>query len=171
VNRLLREFLQDLTPLAAVGIVLLSMSLLPGTQRWACHVLEVPYGQTRLWYAAGSGNFAQLPQALREGADINAPNHLGNTVLMVAASSGDVRAVQELLRCGADPNRGNEKGINPLLCAIFSDQADTVEILLRHGAKAGGVPGGERPLHAAAQLHNHRIVQLLIAAGAQANTL
>ena len=162
--------------LFAIGLMLTVVAMSPA---WGHRLLGLPYGQSRLWHAVGTGHLGELDRAIAEGSSVNAANPWGMTALVLAAAGEDSQIVRGLLRCGADPNRPSELGITPLYSAVLREQTESVQVLLEAGADpnrlcpirarvpALGTP--RTPLMAAARQGNQRIVELLIAAGAEVN--
>jgi hypothetical protein len=168
MKRILSETMQDLAICAAgAAVVTLTILLMMRGEAWTARTLGLPYRDTRLWLAVGSGECALIGRALDEGARIDAVNEAGNTPLIVAAFGTDVRVVRELLRDGADPNQASADGVTPLLSAIFGERVETVKILLDAGASPDRVASARvSPFVAAVGTGNLAVVELLIAAGA-----
>lgn len=71
---------------------------------------------------------------LRQGADANVANNLGETPLHQAADSGQTALAQLLLDYRGDPNFQQNDGDTPLHHACFRGDPQMVALLLRHGA-------------------------------------
>jgi ankyrin repeat protein len=151
-------------------------------------------GWTPLHAAAEKSEPDRIEALLLRGADINARAANGQTPLHVAADNGNYGAIDMLLKRKADPNLKDNQGRTPVQLAIGSD--DVVEMLLAGGAEptdilvasvagradlVGGflaknkdlvrakTASGETPLHMAARLGHVKVVELLLAHGAEVN--
>ncbi len=129
---------------------------------WWCLI-----GLAVLW-AGGCGTQPEASPSMRAGArPIREP-----ALLCEAVATGDFEQVRSLLAAGADVDANDDGGETPLHIAVRLGRADHVELLLRHGANPNGKDGsnwGWTPLCAAANRVDKRIVQLLVAAGADVN--
>jgi ankyrin repeat protein len=66
-------------------------------------------------HSAVAGGHLQIARVLvAEGADVNAPQHMGWRPLHAAARRGDADIVSMLLEHGADPMLANDEGLTPL---------------------------------------------------------
>ena len=85
-----------------------------------------------------------------------------------ASEHGHLAAVETLLGVGADAHGVNQLGWSALHYACFSGaNLEVVALLLRHGLDVNGkTETGYTPLHMCAIKGNHRVMQLLLAAGA-----
>lgn len=98
------------------------------------------------------------------------PQAVGKIVLEYAIYHSPLPFVRALLELGANPNYGGSDGFPSLLAALSSDRQDRydlVELLLSFGAdlQQRGV-NDYTPLHYAAAKNDARMVELLLAHGA-----
>ena len=116
---------------------------------------------------------AGVEEAIREGADVNAPWHRDITPLQRAASQPLI--VEQLLKAGADPNLADEAGSTALHAAACHpgstplDRHDVMTALLKAGADPNARDHrGHTPLHDAAMIPRETSgpVRLLLDAGA-----
>jgi cytohesin len=89
---------------------------------------------------------------MAHGADVNAPDGVGDTPLHHAALDGRNAVIRLLLAAGADVDARNAAGQTPLYKAIESTVPDTVGLLLSRGADPSAVDAaGHTLLHQASQ--------------------
>eukprot|EP01105_Mastigella_eilhardi_P018828 TRINITY_DN438_c0_g1_i9.p1 TRINITY_DN438_c0_g1~~TRINITY_DN438_c0_g1_i9.p1 ORF type:complete len:475 (+),score=112.05 TRINITY_DN438_c0_g1_i9:735-2159(+) len=69
----------------------------------------------------GAQLLSTVPDAVREGADVNARHNLGRTALHEACRAGRPDAVLVLLQAGADPNLADAFGKVPLSYTLHAD--------------------------------------------------
>jgi ankyrin repeat protein len=116
----------------------------------------------------------KLKQFKDEGLDVNAKDAQGFTALMEACVLGREKIVEYLLSIDVDVNRTNWYDGSALTCVcsfVFRtvDIANIVKMLLAAGANPNqrvDEGRGKDCLMLAVMNHNHRIVKLLIDAGA-----
>lgn len=121
-------------------------------------------GNTLLHIASRSGNTALISGLLKEKANPNARNHVGDTPLMLAAYNGKIDALDALLAGGA---RINLPGWTALHYAVFADRTEAVAELLQKGADVNArAPNKQTPLMLAAKSGNIEIAKLLLDAKA-----
>ena len=122
-----------------------------------------------------NGDVAAASEAIAAGAEVDAVLDGGvMTPLALAAARGDPNMVRALLAFGASPDAASGLGITPLIAATNSCHArpDIVSILLAGGARTDlRAPGGMSPLLVAAQKGRTEMVELLLAAGADATAV
>jgi ankyrin repeat protein len=134
-------------------------------------------GRTALHFAAASqksnGRVVQL--LLKEGAEIEAPDHRGETALHLAVKMENRQFIPILLDKGASLESVNLKGSTALHIAVEREDVDTVRLLLDKGADIQAKAGQRKTvLHLAAYRQlSHRsksgisdMVQLLLDRGA-----
>lgn len=85
-----------------------------------------------------SNNVLELGKAIKNGADVNAKDEVGNTPLMFAASFCSLEAAKLLIDKDADINATNSGGVTALLMAtalpVHKDSVEIVKLLLEKGA-------------------------------------
>lgn len=142
---------------AALGLPAALLALDPGA---------APNSGSDVILAVQQGDAPKLHALLEGVADLSAKDSHGDTALHIAAYRRDADAVQALLSRGAKPNVQDADGATPLLYGAGSEEI--VRALLQHGANPNIASKLElTPLMAAAaSRHSHRIVSLLLDAGA-----
>ncbi len=136
---------------------------------------DTRYGHTALVYAAKSSKAEHVALLLKSGADATARTGLKFCEATVLTSAVQCKATPEVLRlliaAGADVNKGvrDRSYIDtPLDEAIWTRDTDSVRTLLEAGANAN--PPGDSYLSLATARGNARVLQMLLAAGADVNT-
>ena len=137
-------------------------------------------GNSLLYVAASKNQLSKIRFLLNKGANVNFKNERGTTPLNVACDKNALDAVQLLIDEGADVNTRTTRGSTPLTCAAsgkgctlvsataFShvyDFTNVAEILLDNGADVNI----QNPLLIAVRTGNLKMVQLLLANGANIN--
>ena len=137
-------------------------------------------GNSLLYVAASKNQIDKINFLLDNGADVNIRNERGATPLNVACDKNALEVVQLLLDRGADVNTRTNRGNTPLTCAASGkgctllntvafnttyDFTNVAEILLDNGADVNIM----NPLLMAASAGNVKMVQLLLARGANIN--
>jgi len=125
-----------------------------------------PEGDPGIIRAVRTGDSALLRAILGRGADLSVRDSHGDTALHIAAYRGDAAAVDALLEGGAKPNTQDDDGATPLLYGTGNEAV--VRALLKRRANPNLASKLElTPLmSAAAHRDSHRIVSLLLDAGA-----
>ena len=121
---------------------------------------------TALFEAIRAGDSAAVQKLLKDGADLNARNNIGDTPLMAAALYADADVLELLLKAGADVNATNKAGATALLrAATFEDK---VRLLVAKGAdvKARSSMGNSAMILAARKPGNSGTVKFLLDHGA-----
>ncbi|CAN0292326.1 unnamed protein product, partial [Scytosiphon promiscuus] len=134
-------------------------------------------GATSLMWAVAGGHLPVVETLLAAGADANIFGPGEDSPLHSAASVGCGEIVDALLSGGANKNALNNGGLTPLMEASKGECMRTyspiVESLLAAGADVNisGVVDGHTALHLAAERGSDRIVNALLAAGADKDAL
>jgi ankyrin repeat protein len=89
-------------------------------------------GNTLLTHAAWNCHVGVVRLLLARGADIHAPNDVGDTALHLAAENGNEEVVSILLGSGADVFKRGEARLIPLISASSSGHMAVVQLLLRY---------------------------------------
>lgn len=138
-------------------------------ERGADANLATANGQTPLIAAAGRGDVEAMQLLLAKKANPHAQSGTGGTALMAAAASRNSQAVALLLATGADANLATKKNETALANAATAGTEASVRLLLDKNAKVNIADDrGYTPLMyaAASETMNARVVQMLLAAGA-----
>ncbi len=119
--------------------------------------------------AAMRGQSDQVRALLKEGADVNETDQVGNSALSAAASGGHTSTVQALLNAGVDVNaKLLGQGLTALMSAAGGGHSEVVIALLDAGADVNAKnQRGWSPLMSATFAGHTEIVELLKAAGAK----
>jgi len=107
-------------------------------------------------------------RAGREALNYTVPRG-GSTALLFAARSGDVESARLLVEAGADVNDALPNGMTALVEAAHSGQQEVGVLLLNKGADANADAVGYTALHAAVLRGDLRLVEALLAHGANPN--
>lgn len=127
---------------------------------------------TELFTAVLAGDVAKTAALLKNGADCNASNEEGATPLMLAAGAGHLELVELLIKAGAKVDAADARGWTALFKALFNYEQnrgfpEVVSALIDAGANIEHqVAYGTRPLMIAAGYGEARVVEVLLAAGA-----
>lgn len=132
-----------------------------------------PCDGVRLHEAYERGDLAAVRRLLGDPPDFpnnRGPLGLGEIVLEYAIYHSPISFVATLLEMGADPEYGDHAGYPSIIAALASgrkDRLEIVELLLERGAdiQQRGV-NGYTPLHWAAAEDDPRLVEWLLARGA-----
>ena len=103
--------------------------------------------------------------------NINEEDHCGQTPLSFAAAMGHIDLCKALVKLGADVNHRDQiYGQTPLNWAAFHGHDNVVEFLLQAGSDCNDRKSGVSALWVAARGAHRKVVQLLLKAGAKAQT-
>jgi ankyrin repeat protein len=155
---------------------------------------EPAHDQTALMWAAAGRNADVVGVLISAGADVHARSRAysqtvtsevtqragrealnytvqrgGSTPLLFAARSGDVESARRLVEAGAGVNDALPNGMSALVEAAFSGHEDVAMLLLEKGADANANGAGYTALHAAVLRSGLRLVNALLAHGADPN--
>lgn len=104
---------------------------------------------------------------LKQGANLEARDRIGNTALLLAARTARSKLVKKLIEMGANINHQNLIGSTAILRASTADRGKNVAILLNAGAEINVINNkGLTPLAAAAFNGDEETFRLLFEAGA-----
>jgi ankyrin repeat protein/mono/diheme cytochrome c family protein len=122
-----------------------------------------------LFEAIRRGDSASVDELLKNGADLQARNDIGDTPLMTAALYAGTDVLELLIKAGADVNATNQVGATVLLRAATSE--DKVRLLVAKGAdiKARSRMGNSPIILAARKPGNSSTVRFLLDHGADPN--
>ena len=104
---------------------------------------DVPVNSRLLVFARNS-DAAGVERSLKEGANVNSRNRIGETALVIALKKedpkpDDLRIAQLMLEAGTDVNLAAVNGITPLMAAAWSGRTGIAAQLLAKGAKVEAV--------------------------------
>ncbi len=122
-----------------------------------------------IFWALMLGNAETLELLIKNGADVNAPNRLGDTPLgaTTTQSAQTLKFVEILLKAGADVNGG---GYPLLVMAVRDGKNDLRQLLLKHGAKLDvTAKNGDTVLSMAARAGDLEMVKQSLVAGVDIN--
>jgi ankyrin repeat protein len=133
------------------------------------------FGSLAVIAAAHTGNYTCLQYLLEQGASAHPNRNRGMTALLWAASKGHVKCVELLVeRDHPDEDWANfdSHGATPLMDAAHGGHLDCVRILLRKGASIEPPQSsGRNALHCAAEYGHVVIIEELVKAGIDVNSL
>ncbi|ORX49627.1 ankyrin [Piromyces finnis] len=127
---------------------------------------------TFLSYSCEKGNEEIIKCLIKQGANIEKRNQLGETPLFNACRSKKVNIVKYLLECGAKINRENILGETPLFIACEIKNEMIAKILIDYGAEINKEDNdGETPLFIACEYGNlnKNLIKMLVEHGALVN--
>lgn len=120
--------------------------------------------------ALKNGNFSDVEELVRGGADVNLTFDNGKTPLMVAAKHGQSELVTALLASGADVNATNDNGGTALMFSAIRGDLPTIEALLSHGADTNALAKFRWTALMIASVKGHAgVVRILLKHGADGN--
>ncbi|MCE9524905.1 MAG: ankyrin repeat domain-containing protein [Planctomycetales bacterium] len=124
------------------------------------------HGSTPLMYATLYADPPLMELLIKQGANVNAVDEGGSTALMWGA--GEIDKVRLLVKHGAKVDVQSDLGRTPLLIAsTYAGNTETVQFLLEFGAKITDRDKfGETPLTSASKRGDAKVIEALIAAGA-----
>jgi ankyrin repeat protein len=158
------------------------------------NVKEKAHDQTALMWAASQRHPDVTGLLIESGAEINARSRVypqtvvgeqtqrfgreelnytvqrgGSTPLLFAARSGDAASARLLLDAGASPNDALPEGMSALVLAAHSGHADVATLLVERGADPNSADAGYTAMHAAVLRSDLKLVNALLARGANPN--
>ncbi len=127
-------------------------------------------GNTALIRSISSRKNAEAQELIKQGADINHQNNMGDTPLMVATTSGNVEMVKLLLKNNVNINLRTLAGSPALSMAINMRKRDITALLINAGADCNFKDArGYNPLYFAVDMEDLPTVRLLLDNGADVN--
>jgi ankyrin repeat protein len=130
-----------------------------------------PDGSTPLQWAVYNGDVAEAKRLLRAGANVSLASHYGATPMSLAAEVGNTEMLKLLLEAGADVESPNADGQTALLAVARTGNVAAAQVLLEYGANVDAKEkwGGQTPLMWASARRHPKMMELLIAKGADVN--
>ncbi|GMR48433.1 hypothetical protein PMAYCL1PPCAC_18628 [Pristionchus mayeri] len=130
-------------------------------------------GETFLIVASRNGYTECVEKLLKGIVDVDDTDSEGWSALLVAAFEGHANVVQQLIDAGATVDQPDLMGWSPLMWAVYKNHLDSVRTLIQSGAHVNLIDeeDGLTPLIVAAGRGFTEIVQILIEAEAQVNSL
>jgi len=133
---------------------------------------EAAGGANPLIDAVKQGRPDAVRAALKQRADVNAPEPDGMTALHWAARADDAEVVDLLIRAGAKVNAVNRYGVTPLSLAAVNGGSKVTDRLIAAGADVNAaLPDGETVLMTAARSGNPQVLRALLVRGANVNAV
>lgn len=128
---------------------------------------------THAMIAAAHNNVHRLEAELSNVEnDVNKQNGDGETALFVAAYYGSMAALNTLLDHNCDVNIPDDMGKTPLYIAVERNHVKLIETLIRHRCDVNQPDkNGTVPLMLAVDAGNAYVTRLLVAAGANVNSI
>jgi ankyrin repeat protein/L-ascorbate metabolism protein UlaG (beta-lactamase superfamily) len=110
---------------------------------------------------------------IANGANTEVTDAGGGTPLLWAARAGQVACVETLLEMGANINQANNEGFTPLSISLTEGKAEMVKLLVARGADLNTREKrtGRTPLHLAAISGDYHTLNVLLAAGGEAEAV
>jgi ankyrin repeat protein len=121
--------------------------------------------------AAHAGEIDQLQRLIGQGSDLESTDQAGRTALHVAAFASQIGAIETLAAAGADLDALEYQAYDIVTIASVANDVELLDLALSLGASAKNItsPYEGTALIAASHLGHHKIVRLLIDAGAPLN--
>ena len=127
---------------------------------------------SRFLVAARNLEGEAIARMLREGANVNSRNRLGESALVIVLKKNRLDLAEVLLAAGADVNLPAVNGITPLMTAAYAGHVDMVKTLLDKGADVAAPDRLKKSAmtYAAGEGHTE-VVKLLLARGVDPNAV
>lgn len=125
-------------------------------------------GNTPLFSAVYSLEVFKL--LIKEGADINIKNKLGETLLHEVAKGGNADIVEILLSYGLEVDAKNKRGETPLIMAAKHENSNAFPVFIAHGSAINARDHvNATPLYYAVRLCDIDSIKYLVSKGADIN--
>lgn len=102
---------------------------------YSCYFPDEP---NPLWDASNNGNIELCEDLIKDGADVNQPNKVGEIPLFIASLNGYLEICKLLIENGANVNQRNDGGqyygFTPLHIAAMTGNIEIIKLLLENGA-------------------------------------
>ncbi len=132
-------------------------------------LLDTPPSHRELAEVAAEGDLAKVGALIDAGAPLDPPaRHPETTALNEAAKNGRLAVLTRLIERGADAQRQNTYGSAPIHVAAIEGQLDCVMEMLEHADVDAPDRDGRTALQEAVQGGHPKVVEALLAAGADA---
>jgi uncharacterized protein len=129
-------------------------------------------GQTPLMWAAAKGRLENIRVLVERGARINRQTRKGFTPLFFALKSGEPRAAELVLEAGGNVDHVAADGTSVVQLAMYQkDYAFAARMIERGADLSASDRNGHTLMHAAVLADQPSLVNLLLAKGANPNTL
>lgn len=144
---------------------------------------ETDEGEPPLSWAAGRNSLGAAQYLVSMGADVNHRSKDGSTALHNVAGRGTISIADFLVENGADVNASTPGGFVPLTSAAWAaNGAEMAKFLILNGAEVNPdpcrnnkdctcSPNFRTPLHAACDVGNLEMIEVLVNNGAKVNLL
>lgn len=129
-------------------------------------------GQSPLMWAAAKGQVDTIKLLLARGADVNQISQAGFTPLFFAIKSGNPQAPVAVLEGGGNADYIAPDSTSAVQLALYQKQFDVAAVLIKRGVDLKAFDrNGNQLLHAAVLNQQLKLVELLLAQGANPNAL
>ena len=137
------------------------------------NLCDLSYNQTPLWMAVTAGEATVQMVLERNDVEVDRRGRWGETPFYRAIQRGRLVEAQMLLNAGADPNLPNTNSQTPLSWAAAEGCEESLELVLQQPTIALDLIdiSGRTPLARAAENGHTKIVRLLLAKGANIESL
>lgn len=132
-----------------------------------------PCSVSRLTKAILNDDLENFQKLIRNGAEINIPDNMGNTALHIAAYFNRCEAVKWLLeRDDLNINAKNHTGMTAAFVSAYKSNENILSLLIKSGADINHRTDDlEAPIHVAVRNSNLTLTELLIQNGAVLNCI
>ena len=121
---------------------------------------------SNLLHSVEMGETEHVANFLRQGADPNKTDSVGQPVLQLAIHNDEAEIVKLLIDAGADVNRPDDSGQTPIHWAAFSNAPKSAKLLIDNGANLGAeTPKGTSALTWAVSYESPEVAKMILLAG------